>query len=143
MKKVVFIDHGNMLRSPIAKAIYNQLAKDGSLAYSYGTHVIEQGYQGKKLSSFGKLETEINEMKKYGLDISNESCEQLKEEYLKDADKIIIMLEKEFIPEWLNNYKYEYWEIPNPEVHTSQIIEDIIKLIKGKVLELIEKQKWN
>ena len=142
MKKVVFIDHGNMLRSPIARAIYNQLVKDGSLAYSYGSHVKEQGYQDKKLSSFKKLEIEINETKKYGLDISNEHCEQLEEEYLKDADKIIIMLEKEFIPEWLNNYKYEYWEIPNPEVHTSKIIEEIIKLIREKVLKLIESSKF-
>lgn len=50
------------------------------------------------------------------------------------------MIEKEFIPEWLKNYQYESWEIPNPEVHTSKIIENIIKLIKEKVLELIEKQ---
>lgn len=137
MKKVVFIDHGNMFRSPIAKALYKQLAKDGSIAVSYGTDVVGQKHQGLKLSSFPELNTEINEVKKYGLDISGENCEQLREDYLVDADQIILMLEKEFIPIWLKKYKYEYWEISNPEIHTSAIINNIIKIIKGKVLKLI------
>ena len=138
MKKIVFICHGNMFRSPIAKAFYNQLAKDGSRAESYGTHVIAQGYQDRKLSSFLPLKMEFDKLKKYGLDITNEHCEQLKEEYLKDADKIVVMAEREYIPEWLNNYKYEYWEgVPNDEFPTNEMILDVIKLIREKVLELI------
>jgi len=77
--------------------------------------------------------------KKYGLNISDEHCEQLKEEYLKDIDKIIVMAEREFIPDWLKNYEYEYWDIPNPEVHVSEEVEEIIKLIREKVLKLIQK----
>jgi len=139
MKKVVFICHGNMFRSQVAQAFYNQLAKDGSRAYSYGTHVLDRGLQGVKLSLKPGLEILIAEMKKYGLDIGNEQCEQLKEEYLKDADRIIVMVEKEFIPEWLNKYKYEYWgNIPNPDTHTVEFMEGAIKLIRGKVLELIK-----
>ena len=137
MKKVVFIDHGNMFRSQIAKALYNQLAIDDSNAVSYGTHVIEQGHQGLKLGSFPELNIEFDEVEKYGLNIKDEHCEQLKEEYLIDADKIIVMLEKEYIPEWLGKYECEYWEIPNPEVHTSEIINTIIELIKGRILKLI------
>jgi len=138
MKKVVFICHGNMLRSPVAKAFYNQLAKDGSQAFSYGVSVDSEGHRGLKLSSFAGLEILFSELKKYNLDISNEHCGQLKEEYLKDADKIVVMAEKEFIPEWLNKYEYEYWEgIPNPEVHTVEVIRGIGKLIREKVLKLI------
>jgi protein-tyrosine-phosphatase len=138
MKKVVFICRGNLFRSQVAKAFYNQLVKDGSRAESYGTWVEEEGNQGLKLSLYPGLEILITEIKKYGLDISNEHCEQLKEEYLKDADKIIVMAEKEFIPNWLEKYEYEYWEnIPNPEAHTVLFMEGAIKLIRGKVLELI------
>jgi protein-tyrosine-phosphatase len=138
MKKVVFICKGNIFRSQVAKAFYSQLIKDDSWAESYGTWVEEEGNQGLKLSLYPKLGILFAELKKYNIDISNECCEQLKEEYLKDADKIIVMAEKEFIPSWLDKYKYEYWEnIPNPEVHTVEIIEDAVKLIREKVLKLI------
>lgn len=139
MKKVVFICHGNMFRSQVAQAFYNQLAKDDSRAYSYGTHVTDRGLQNLELSQRPGLEILIAELKKYNIDVSNEQCEQLKEEYLKDADKIVVMAEKEFIPNWLNNYKYEYWEnIPNPESYTVEFMEDAVKLIREKVLELIK-----
>jgi protein-tyrosine-phosphatase len=137
MKKVVFICHGNMFRSQIAKAFYNQIQESGSVAYSYGTHVIDRGLQGLKLSQRSGLEILIAELKKYNIDISNERCEQLKEEYLADADKIVVMAEKEFLPDWLSKYKYEYWEVPNPEVHTAEDIKEITKMIRKKVLKLI------
>lgn len=139
MKKVVFICKGNIFRSQVAKAFYNQLARDGYKAESYGTWVEEEGNQGLKLSSYPKnLGILFSELKKYNLDISSETCEQLKEEYLADADKIIVMAEREFIPDWLNKYKYEYWDaIPNPEAHTVEFMEDTVKLIRKKVLLLI------
>jgi hypothetical protein len=51
------------------------------------------------------------------------------------------MAEKEFIPDWLEKYEYEYWEISNPEVHVDKEIEEIVKLIKEKVLKLINEIK--
>ncbi len=137
MKKVVFICHGNTFRSPVAKAFYNQLKKDDSFAVSYGTHVLEQGYQNSKPYLCVGMEPEIFELKKYSLNLSNETCNQLKEEYLADADKIIFMAEKEYIPEWLGKYKYEYWDIPNPDVFTAEGAEALTKLIRQKVVNLI------
>ena len=128
-----------MFRSQVAQALYNQLAKDGSMAYSYGTHVTDRGLQELKLSERKGLEILIAEMKKYNLNIEDEQCDQLKEEYLKDADKIVVMAEREFLPNWLNKHKYEYWEnIPNPESHTIEFIDEAVKLIRSKVLKLIK-----
>jgi len=138
MKKVVFICNGNILRSQIAKAIYNKLAKDGSIAYSYGTRVEAKGKQGVLISSAKGMNITINELLKQGIDISNECCSQLKEEYLKNADKIVVMADKEYIPLWLNNYKYEYWGIIIPDYIDSKIASDVIESIKVKVLKLIE-----
>ena len=140
MKKVVFICHGNMFRSQTAKAFYNKLAKDGSQAFSYGVSVEEQGHEGLKLSSFKGLNILFEVLKKFDLDISDDTCEQLKEEYLIGVDNIVVMVEKEYIPEWLKKYEFEYWEIPNPEVHTIPVIEEIVELVKGKVEKLINEQ---
>ena len=137
MKKVVFICKGNIFRSQTAKAFYNQLKKDDSFAVSYGVWVDGEGNQDRKVSSYPGLQMLVNEIKKYGLDISNEQANQLKEEYIVDADKIVVMAEREFIPEWLEKYQYEYWEVQNPEVHTLKFVEDNVKLIREKVLTLI------
>ncbi len=140
MKKVVFICHGNMFRSPVARGFYNKFSIDGSRAFSYGTHVLEQGHEGMKLSSFPELETYFFVSEKFGINIENHVCEQLKEEYLIDADKIIVMAEKEYLLSYLSKYKYDYWEIPNPDFVTEKIAKDIIALIQDKVLELINKK---
>lgn len=141
MKKVVFICHGDMFRSQVSKAFYNKYKINNGRGYSYGTNVLDRMLQGIKLSDWPGLEILISKMKKYDIDISNEYSDQLKEEYLKDADKIVVMVEREYIPSWLDKYEYEYWEIPNPEVHISKEIEEIVKLIKDKVLKLIELNK--
>ena len=140
MKKVVFVCKGNIFRSQVAQAFYDQLKKDDSCAQSYGTWVEEEGNQGLKLSLYPKsLEILFTELKKYNIDISNEHCKQLKEEYLKDADRIIVMAEREFIPSWLDKYKYEYWDnIPNPESHTLEFMEGAVKLIREKVLKMLK-----
>lgn len=137
MKKVVFICNGNILRSQIAKALYNKLAKDGSIAYSYGTRVEAKGKQGVLISSAKGMNLTINELLKQGIDISGEYCDELKEEYLKNVDKIVVMTDKEYIPDWLNNYKYEYWEIIIPDYIDSKIANDVIESIKEKILKLI------
>jgi len=139
MKKVVFICNGNILRSQIAKAVYNKLVKDGSIAYSYGTRVEAKGRQGVLISSAKGMNVTINELSKQGIDISSEHCNELKEEYLKNVDKIVVMTDKEYIPLWLNNYKYEYWEIIIPDYIDSKIANDVIESIKEKVLRLITK----
>ncbi len=140
VKKVDFICHGNMFRSQVARAFYNQLAGDGSVACSYGTHVEDQGLQDLQLSANAGLEILFSELQKYGLDIRREHCEQLQENHLKDTDKVVVMAEKEYIPEWLSKYNYEYWkDISNPEADSVAFVESTVKLIREKVVELIKK----
>ncbi len=137
MKKIVFIDRGNILRSPMAKGIYNSLKKNNSVASAYGTNVADQGKEGLILFDYPKLADTILVLKNHGIDISNERCIQLLPEHLQDASKIIVMTEKEDIPEWLQDYDYEYWEIPNPDPVTKEIAEEEFLLLKHKITRLI------
>ncbi len=128
-----------MFRSPIAKALFNQNPVPGWKAESYGTAVQAEGRQGIKLSQYGPgIRMTIAEMKKQDLDISNEFCNQILPEYIADKDKIIMMSEKEFIPEWLNTYQWEYWEVPNPDSITQEILEGVIALL-SKNIETLKK----
>lgn len=132
MNKVVFICHGNLFRSPIAKVIYNSMAKDGSHAESFGLVVAQGGYEGRKLAEFPGLSVDVGIMKKHGMDTSQETCRQLRPADLVGVSKIIVMAE-EAIPEWLKKYDYEYWEVFNPSFVTAEITEKAVVLLKDKI----------
>jgi protein-tyrosine-phosphatase len=136
MEKVVFICRGNMHRSPTAAGLYNMLKKDNSFAESYGTMVEAEGRSGIKLSTYPGFDRLINYLKKYyNIDISNHLCTQLKQEFLLDADKIIVMAEEEFIPTWLKEYNYEHWNILD-DFSTDEKLTKDIDCIKTKVESL-------
>jgi protein-tyrosine-phosphatase len=135
MKEILFICRGNMFRSQVAKAIFNTDPVAGWEAISAGTAVQEENRQGIKLSEYGGgIQLIINEInKKYKKDISDEFCKQVTEDAVKSATKIIMMSEKEYIPEWLDNYEWEYWEIPNPNFITKDLADEIIEMLANKI----------
>ena len=135
MKKVIFICKGNMHRSPIAAAFYNLLKKDDSFSESYGTWVDKEGRTGFKLSSYPSIVPFINELKKYGPDISNHVCMQVTPEVLKWAYKIIVIAEEYSIPDWLRKYKYEHWGIVDD---APDGIPKDVENIKSKVVDLLK-----
>jgi len=132
-----------MFRSQVSEAFYNKYKKDDSLAVSCGTWVRTEGFEGRVLSSLVSVYPGIKHvfilMEEYELDISASVCTQATNEFLKDADKIVVMAERDFIPEWLNKFNYEYWEgIGNPDSLDKKTAENIIELIRIKVLKLLE-----
>lgn len=134
MKKLVFVCRGNKFRSPVAEALFNQNPIEGWKAFSYGTQVEKEGWQKMKLSEFGRgIQIIIDEMKKLNIDISDKQCIQIFPEYLKDIDKVIILAEKEFVPDWLAKYNYDRWEIPNPEFVPDDNGRSIIELLSNKI----------
>ena len=134
--KILFVCRGNMFRSQIAKAFYNHLAKDGSSADSCGTLVKIENNTGKIISelSWG---TAVEYMKSQGLDISKEKIKPITEKLINEADKIIVMAEKDTWPEYLTaNPKVVNWEIDNPNSTSERDSSRIGGQIKTKVLEL-------
>ncbi len=128
-----------MFRSPIAKAIFNHNPKQGWQASSYGTAVETEGRQGISLKEWGPgIQLTIAKMKTLGMDIADEYCDQILPEYAEQADKIIMMSERDYIPVWLNAYTWDYWDVPNPEVCTEAILEEVIELLT-KNIEALKK----
>ncbi len=124
-----------MFRSQIAQAIFNSNPVLGWQAFSSGTAVAEEQREGVKLKDWkGGIQIMIDKIQeRYGVDISDECCKQVTEESVKKADKIIMMSEKEFIPEWLAQYESEYWQIPNPDIVTPDIADTVIDLLDKKI----------
>ena len=137
MKKLVFLCRGNKLRSPIAETIFNKNPKTGWVAFSYGTAVEKEGWENMKISDFDNdLNLIVNELKKDGIDISNKICQQVQPKYLDDANKIIVMAEKDTIPDWLEQIEYERWNIPNPNNILEFHEQHVVLLLNQKIGEL-------
>lgn len=124
-----------MFRSQVAEAIFNSDPALGWEAFSSGTAVQQEEREGIKLSEWGAgVQVVINEVqKKYHKDISDQFCKQVDENTVMRADKIIMMSEREFIPPWLNTYEWEYWEVPNPDVISPNLADEIIELLDKKI----------
>lgn len=140
-QRVVFICRGNRHRSPVAEAFYNLLKKDNSIAESYGTMVTVEGIDNQKISSFPGFVNLINEVKKYGVDISEHICRQVTPEVLEGASRIVMIAEEDTIPDWLKKREYEKWDIKDLENFLDPVIlsEDVkhIKLMIESLLKSI------
>ena len=102
-----------------------------------GTAVKAESREGKKLSTYPELEASINEMKNYGVDLSNNVCKQLNQECLKGIDHVIVMAEEEYIPGWLKNFEYEKWNVENPSFVNPKIAKSVAEKLKAKILKMI------
>ena len=138
MKKIIFICRANIFRSQIAKGFYNKYSEDGTFAESYGTMVDAEGFRDTPISKFPGMTNTIEMLKTEDVDISNEYCKQISPEKITPLSKVIVMAEKDTIPGWLTPDQYEYWEIPNPSVFTSESAFNTINLIREKVKNLIK-----
>lgn len=134
--KILFVCRGNVGRSQISKALFNKYSKWKS--ESAGTIVFEN--ENQKLKSISLADPVIRFMKKEGIDVSENVRMQLKPEDVTKYDKIILMAERDTIPEYLlKNNKVEFWNIKDPKGLSDKEYELIIAQLKEKVLELINK----
>jgi protein-tyrosine-phosphatase len=137
-KITLFVCAGNIFRSQMAKGFYNMYAKDGSRAESCGTKVAELGIAGKPIAELG-LKATLDFMKSEGADISSEHSTPISKELIDNADRVIVMAEKETWPEYLkNNLKVTYWHVPDINVSTMEAVADTGNKIKNLVKELIK-----
>lgn len=135
MKNVVFICRRNRFRSQIAEGIYNHLIKDGSCAASFGAKVLPEE-EGILFGEFPRVSNTVEAMKSHGVDITKAYSKKLTPESLENADKIIVLTSKKDLPEWINNYSYEYWEtIDYPGKPTFEQSEETIKVLEYKIIK--------
>jgi protein-tyrosine-phosphatase len=134
MNKYIFICNKNILRSQIAKGIFNNMHKGLAVAESYGLEVGE--IEDTPIIQFPRMIDTVNLLKKEGIDISQERCHQLRLEFLENAKKIIVLSDEKNIPAWLKKYTFESWNIKYPEDLTTGDVMKMIDFLKVKISSL-------
>ena len=135
--KILFICKGNMARSQMAEAIFNNLTKGKHTAISAGTKVTteEKDREGHKVSA----EIIIAVMKEIGIDISTQIRNQLTPEILAEADKAIVMAQLWSIPEYLTqSTKTIYWEVPDPAQQSMEFAREVRNQLQTMVSNLVK-----
>ncbi len=101
---------------------------------SSGIRVFER--ENQKIKDVPSAEPVIRFIKKEGIDISENIRKQLTQEMVREYDKIVVMAEKEIIPEFLlNNEKVIFWDIEDPKGKSDKEYADLVTALK----ELIKK----
>ncbi|MBI2172771.1 MAG: low molecular weight phosphatase family protein [Candidatus Aenigmarchaeota archaeon] len=130
--EVLFICRANIGRSQMASAFFNRLSKKHK-AVGAGTHV--DNHEGEPLHPFV-----IQCMSESGYDLSKNTRKQLTPEMVKNVGKIIVMTEKENLPDYVDMKKVVFWNIEDAkdkslEFHR-QIRDEIKKLVEKLVKEI-------
>lgn len=131
MPKILFICSGNVGRSQMAEGFYNFFTKSKD-ASSAGT-------DEKTPSKYPEIPDHIVDvMKEEDIDISKNKVKLVTEDMVKKADKIYVMCEKEFCPDFLlHSDKNVFWKIKDPYQMSGTSVRKIRDHIKDKICSII------
>jgi arsenate reductase len=137
--KILFICRGNIARSQMAEAIFNNMM-DGVLRSTSAGTLVGEDRDGYLLKDTAGAENVIESMNEIGIDVSNYMRTQLTPEMLDECDWAIVMAEPETIPDYLNKSdKAIIWEVEDPKgmdlEETSEIRDQIESLVDGLITE--------
>ena len=128
--KILFICKANVGRSQIAEAFFNRLSKQNK-AISAGTHI--RDHKGELLHEFV-----IQCMSEFDYDLSKNTRKQLTPQIAKEADKIVVMTEKENLPSYIDMSKVVFWEIDDAKDKSLEFHHQIRDQIKKFVEQLVK-----
>lgn len=133
--KILFVCGANVGRSQIAESYFNKFSKKHK-AISAGEHTSMKEYNGEKLKVFAMDIVGI--MKEEGIDISEKVTKQLTKEMIDSCDKIIVLGERENLPDYIDKSKVAFWSIPDLNHMPHKIQQEYRDRIKKLVLKLIK-----
>lgn len=131
MKKVLFICLGNVARSQMAEAFYNN--------FSQTRGAISAGVLDSTPAKYGKPILEVvTVMNEAGIDISKQRVKTVTEQMVANSDEIYVLTRKEDCPMFIvNSSIVRYWNIEDPFNTTIDNFRKIRDEIKLKVKDIV------
>lgn len=130
--QVLFICGGNVARSQMAEAIFNDSAKGRRTASSAGTKVTAER-EGQKLKD--KDMNIVTVMQEIGIDVSNCERKMFTLEMFEKADKVIVLMPSGNIPDYFHNDpKVIFWDVPDPFEQSV----DFARGVRNQIMALVK-----
>ncbi len=135
--EILFVCKGNVGRSQMAEILFRKINKKHKVT-SAGIKVNEE--EGEKLKDIPLAEPVIRFMRKEGFDASENFRKQITKKMVDNADKVIVMAEKEIWPDFLiNNPKVVFWDIEDPKGISDEGYKNIISYLRRLIGEMHDK----
>ncbi len=139
--KILTICRANVGRSQILAGLLQKNFPEHTVI-SAGTRVVSsrtgESQHGVYIKNVKGAEKVIQILQEEGLDWSDKIRTQLSPELLDGVDRVIVMSEPEFIPDYLKNHpKMIYWEIDDLKDTSIEFHREI----KEKLKKLVEENK--
>ncbi len=139
--KVLFVCHGNVGRSQIAQVYFDKLSQHESSCA--GTAVDEalarQGMTSRKIKDSPSQRSAKYIQEEFGVDISERERRQLNPEIVDEADRVIVINEKEDWPDYLQEGgKVEFWDIGEPLGRDDAFALEVFAQVRQRVEELVK-----
>lgn len=132
--KVLYVCRANIGRSQMAEAFHKFR---GGKAESAGTQVNEN--EGQTIGENEKARYVWEVMDKEGINIRNYKRKQLTPQMVEEADKIVVITEKEGCPDYLkDSSKTIYWDMEDAKGTDYDFHIKTRNRIKSKVEELLK-----
>ena len=139
--KVLFVCDGNVYRSQVAQACFDNLSQHDS--ESAGLRVDKWmavlNLPSKKVKDAPFIRSIGHIKRAFGVDISEKERKQLTPEMVDEAELVIVIAEKSGWPDYLNEgEKVVFWDIPDPYEHDDDFASNVFRQIQNRVEKLVE-----
>ena len=138
--KVLFVCQANIGRSQVAQVYFNKLSKHDSDSAGMGVdeNVARLALPSRKIEDVPGQRSVLYIQREFGVDASETESTQLTPEMLDEADRVIIINERD---RWLNYVKeggkVVHWDIPDSLGMEDESAFDVYREIRQRVEELV------
>ena len=139
--KVLFVCYANVGRSQVAQAYFQKLSQHASDSAGIAVNelIVQRNLASRKLKDVLDQRSVGYIGREFGVDVSERERQQLVPAMLDEADRVIVIAEKERWPGYLQEGgKVVFWDIPDAVGQTDAFAYDVYRQVQRKVEQLVE-----
>jgi protein-tyrosine-phosphatase len=139
--KILFVCYANVGRSQVAQAYFTKLSrhKSDSAGIAVNQLIVQRRLASRKLKDVLDQRPVAYIGREFGMDVSERERQQLVPAMLDEADRVIVIAEKERWPDYLHEGgKVVFWDIPDAVGQPDDFTYDVFRQVQRRVERLVE-----
>ena len=139
--KILFVCYANVGRSQVAQAYFTKLSRHASDSAGIAVDelIVQRRLPSRKLKDVLDQRSVEYIGREFGMDVSERERQQLVPAMLDEADRVIVIAEKERWPDYLQEGgKVVFWDIPDAVGQPDEFAYDVFRQVQRRVERLVE-----